>query len=74
MQVLGPHKPYPKCKWPRRSLITIVKPGQPIMVIKHWHGVPSTSKQSPASEGLALVVGNTSESPSECQQGDPVWH
>ena len=30
---------YPHCKWPRVSLITVVKPNEPITIIKHWHGI-----------------------------------
>jgi len=76
MKALGPHircpRVYPQCKWPRRSLLTIVKPGQPIMVIKHWHGVPSSGPKTPASADSPEGEGNASKSPSVYRQAVPV--
>jgi hypothetical protein len=78
MKAIGPHsvwpRVYPQCKWPRRNLITVVKPGQPIRIIKHWRGVPSTVTQIPASEGSTSAVGSASESPSECPEAVSAWH
>tara|TARA_B110000285_G_scaffold79207_1_gene91323 strand:+ start:6192 stop:6422 length:231 start_codon:yes stop_codon:yes gene_type:complete len=69
MKALGPHNPwprvYPRCKWPRRTLITIIRPGKPVMIIKHWHGVPSSGPKTPASSDSLEDEGNASESPSE---------
>ena len=71
MKALGPNstwpRVWPRCRWPRRSLITIVRPKEPILIVKHWRGAPSTGPKNPASEDSALEVGNTSESPVECQ-------
>ena len=76
MMALGPNstwpRVWPRCRWPRRSLVTIVRPKEPILIVKHWQGVPSTGPKIPASEGSTSVGGNTSESPVEYQLGGPV--
>jgi hypothetical protein len=75
MKALGPHcrwpRVYPQCNWPRRGLLTIARPGEPIMIIKHWHGVPSSGPKTPASEGSLEVGDSASKSPSVDQQGVP---
>ena len=52
--------------------MTIVRPGQPIMIIKHWHGVPSNGPKTPASSGSLGVGDSASKSPSVDRQGVPV--
>jgi hypothetical protein len=41
------------------------------MIIKHWHGVPSSGPKTPASEGSLEVGDSASKSPSVDQQGVP---
>ena len=75
---MGPHciwpRVWPHSKWPRRSLITIAKPGEPIILIKHWRGVSSSGPKTPAFDDSLSAEGSASESPSEYHQEAPVWH